>query len=282
MVSREYVHEMKSFDELTFTDNFLFTRVLEMNPKLCVRLTELVTGRKVKALSSDGVSTEHAIKITPDSKGVRLDVVFEDSDALYNIEMQTTKEPGLPKRFRYYQDMTDLSLLQSGAQYEDLKQSYIVFLCTFDAFGQGQVRYEFRNLCVEDPTLELNDETYKLAICAYGKLTEDNPELNALLEYLQGQKSDDPFVMDLDSEVSKAKQSAKTRGEYMRYEIELQRAKDYGRAEGREEGLAEGRLEGSAPFVKLLVEQGMSVEDIAAAGNLTEEEVSAILEATEN
>ena len=53
--------------------------------------------------------------------------------------MQTTKKDNLPKRMRYYQGMIDLNILEKGESYKALKKSFVIFICTFDLFGQGRV-----------------------------------------------------------------------------------------------------------------------------------------------
>lgn len=43
----------KSYDELDFTDDFLFCRILMANEDLCVELVEMITGRKVRGILLD-------------------------------------------------------------------------------------------------------------------------------------------------------------------------------------------------------------------------------------
>lgn len=46
--------------------------------------------------------------------------------------------------------MIDLNHLEMGMPYRELKECYIIFICTFDPFGKGMHRYTFRNTCQED------------------------------------------------------------------------------------------------------------------------------------
>ena len=60
------------------------------------------------------------------TSGIRFDVYSEDdSGIVYDCEMQTSKKDNLPKRTRYYQGMIDLNLLERGADYKELKKSYV-------------------------------------------------------------------------------------------------------------------------------------------------------------
>ena len=79
----------KSYDELGFTDDFLFCRILLENEDICIELVEMITGRKVeKVVHSE---TQKAIRLTHDGRGVRFDVYFFDEyNVVYDIEMQTS------------------------------------------------------------------------------------------------------------------------------------------------------------------------------------------------
>ena len=123
----------KNYEELDFTDDFMFCKVLTNNPELCHELLELVIGKKVGKFTR--LDKQKPIEITADGKGIRFDVYSEDDqDIVYDCEMQTSGNDNLPKRTRYYQGMIDLNLIERGADYSELKKSYIIFICTFDVF----------------------------------------------------------------------------------------------------------------------------------------------------
>lgn len=112
----------KKYDDLTFTDDFMFCKVMTTNPELCHELLELILGKKVGAFTR--LDQQKPIEMTADGKGIRFDVYSEDdSGIVYDCEMQTSKKDNLPKRTRYYQGMIDLNLLERGADYKELKKS---------------------------------------------------------------------------------------------------------------------------------------------------------------
>jgi len=45
-----YELKVKEYDELRFTDNFLFCKVLENNKELCKELLELILGKKIQKI----------------------------------------------------------------------------------------------------------------------------------------------------------------------------------------------------------------------------------------
>ena len=78
----------KSYDELTFADDFMFCKILVNNPDLCEELVSLVVGKDVRIVH---IEKQAPIEETSDGRGVRLDVYVEGDDAtIYDIEMQTT------------------------------------------------------------------------------------------------------------------------------------------------------------------------------------------------
>ena len=90
------------------------------------------------------VDYEETIQMTAKSKGIRLDIYVEDDDnTVFNIEMQTTTYKELPKRSRYYQGIIDLNMIEKDESYDILKESYVIFICTFDFFEKGRSVYEF-------------------------------------------------------------------------------------------------------------------------------------------
>ena len=103
----------KKYDDLTFTDDFMFCKVMTTNPELCHELLELILGKKVGAFTR--LDQQKPIEMTADGKGIRFDVYSEDdSGIVYDCEMQTSKKDNLPKRTRYYQGMIDTIQIFEG------------------------------------------------------------------------------------------------------------------------------------------------------------------------
>lgn len=204
----------KNYDELTFTDDFMFCKVLENNPEICRELLEMILNVKIRKIVC--TNKQKTIEITSDGKGIRLDVYLEDAEnTIYDIEMQTTEQKDLPKRSRYYQGMIDLNLIERGAKYKELKKSYIIFICLSDPFKKGFPLYHFYNTCKEMPDLQLNDEAHKLFVNAKGNIDNATDNMKAFLQYLCGMKTDNSFIKKIDSAVEQAIKHDEWRTEYM-------------------------------------------------------------------
>ena len=109
----------------------------------------------------------------------------DETGKSYDIEMQISNEHNLPKRMRYYQAAIDISFLDKGAHYKALNDSYIIFVCLFDAIGKGDPLYTFENICLEDRKTPLQDGTKKVIINAGAFNKAEDKELKGFLEYLK-------------------------------------------------------------------------------------------------
>lgn len=133
--------------------------------------------------------------------------------------------------------MIDLSLLERGISYQELKECYIIFICTFDPFGGGRHKYTFQNLCREDQNIILQDESVKVFFNTKGTLNDVTDDVKELLQYLDTKETSNDLTRKLDEEVEKARSNKMWRREYMKsllYEMDI---RNEGREEGREEGI---------------------------------------------
>ena len=42
---------IKQYEELTFTDNFMFCKIMENNPAVCKKVLEIILGKRIKEIS---------------------------------------------------------------------------------------------------------------------------------------------------------------------------------------------------------------------------------------
>ena len=191
-----------------------------------------------------GLSDEYVFckVMLKDSRGIRLDIyVCDEEEPVYNVEIQTRNTRELSKRSRYYQALIDLHLLRKGVHYKSLNRSFVIFICTFDVFGAGRHLYTFENICKEEPAILLGDGTTKIFLNTQGTQDGVSPELKAFLNFVAGEKSEDPFVQQLDEEIRHIKSNEEWRREYMTIQELNQEMRDEGIEIGRKEGRAEER-----------------------------------------
>lgn len=210
----------EKWERLTFADNFIFCKVMEDNPEICKELLELLLNIKIDRLEVP--VAERIMKTDFESRGIRFDVYVKDGNGRsFDIEIQTTHSTILAKRARYYQGLMDVDNLQSGADFNSLKESYVIFLCLGDAFGKGLPIYTFRYIADEDKSLCMNDGTVNIFFNAkkYDKMESEN--LKSFFKYLCGKDSSSDFTDRLSALVERIKLNAQWRHRFMTWEQEM-------------------------------------------------------------
>ena len=195
-----------------------------------------------------------SVRETFDTKGVRFDVyLYDDKDRIIK-EMQPVKRDDLMKRTRAYHSLIDLDAMdrQNVKRYADMPEVIVIFICGFDLFKLGRHMYTFRNFCVQERDLMLDDGAATIFLNAKGKADDVSPELKAFLELVNGRSSDDEFVRELERRLSYARQNKNWRQIYMLGKFEKQANIDEGIERGIKMGLKQGLEEGR----KLGLEQG--------------------------
>ncbi|MCQ2613662.1 MAG: Rpn family recombination-promoting nuclease/putative transposase [Treponemataceae bacterium] len=288
----------KSYDELTFTDDFLFSRIMQ-DEEICKGVIEVLLGIQVERI--EYLNAQQEKKFDMEAHGVRFDVYVKDSDRIFDIEIQTEVTDELLKRGRYYQSMIDIDSLYSGQSYRDLKESYVIFICLDDPFDLKYPVYTFKRGIVEAPPEAMfthDDETSLVFYNTSAWAKSEKPELKMFLKYLKTNTAaeESPLVSSIDRAVRHSKRNEKWRRNFMTLAMKLEEAREKGREEGREEGLEAGlkagleegleegaaaqRVQDTAEFAQRLVKMGLSAEQICEATGLSAEDVEKLKAAT--
>ena len=263
---------IKSFDELTFQDNFIFQKVM-LKKHICKAVLERLLDISIKDIVY--IHEEKNLDVRWDTKSVRLDVfVNDDKGTVFNIEMQTSKDmEELVKRTRFYQSILDMYHIQKGQKYTTLNDSYVIFICTFPVFTGHRHKYTFRNVCIEDHDIALNDGATKLFLSTKETQNDVSKPLQAFLDYIDGQKATDELLRDIDDAVHEVKHCEAWKEEYSMLSMDHYKYWKEGMTEGIAEGLAQGEAKGKAEVVIQMLRKQLSLEMIAEVTNFTVEEV---------
>ena len=236
------------WENLRISNDFMFAKVMR-NPELCKGMLERLLDIQIDHIEYP--EEQKVIDLSKDSKSVRLDVYLKDEKGtVYNIEIQTTNKRNLPKRTRYYAGMIDLNAIEKGADYSELPQSFVIFICTFDAFGKGRWRYTFENRCNEDPEIFLEDGTTKIFFHTNGTKGNISEEAKNILKFIADNTAEDDFTEKLAREVQKIKENKEWQVEYMTLLMREREKYKEEIADGRAEGMAEGEIKGAIQVCK--------------------------------
>lgn len=243
----------KRLQDLTIKDNFMFGAVMSIEEN-CIAFLEMVLGFPIEKVV---VSKERSMIYHPEYRGVRLDIYARDEKHThYNVEMQTRRQADLGKRSRYYHSQIDMECLKKGLSYEELPDTFVIFICDFDPFGCGLYYYSFQNECQEDTHAKLRDGNKTIFLSTRGKNKEQMPQsLVKFLKFVEAdlaeseQDFDDELVRQFQTSIRKIKTSREMGERYMLFEELLK--------EERQEGIAEGRQETAREYIlEFLADKG--------------------------
>ena len=266
-----------------FSDDIMFSLVME-DKNICREVITRIIGSEIGEIKN--IITQRTLVNKPKYKFTRLDVCVETTNGiLYDVEIQIANRPFLERRIRYYQSMLDATTARTSSQYEELPDTYIIFICDFDYFKQGMPLYFFKNVCKDNEGLMLNDGTHKIIVNMLEYKKCENKPLKSLLQYIKTNNIADELTRRIDQMVnSNTYQQNALEGFFQFSTIDQDRRKDAfkeGEAKGRTLGLIKGRAEGKAEgayqskceTAKAFKEMGLSIAQIAKGTGLTQEEI---------
>ena len=257
-----------------FTNDFIFALVMR-DPDICKGIAELIIPDEeigeVKIAASENSSPDEKnekdeleivlqayLDFGKDMRGVRFDAYVKTADKWIDIEMQTTNKHDLEKRIRYYQALMDTDCLEKGGRFKDLKNTYVVFICTFDYLGLGEPMYVVESY-IRKNDLHFNDGTSKILL----------NKLRSFYEYINDPtKVGSELIESIDERVQKYN-TPEWRERLVTLEYMIAEAKEEGIAEGEASGRAAEKIEmaramknDKEPIDKIIKYTGLSKEEI--------------------
>ena len=85
-----------------------------------------------------------------------MDILAHDrKGVIYNIEVQNDDAGADPKRARYNSSLLDANITEAGDKYDQLRETYVIFITRNDVLGSGLPIYHI------DRTIEATGEKFK-------------------------------------------------------------------------------------------------------------------------
>ena len=182
-------------------------------------------------------------------------VARDDKDKRYNVEIQQEAEGASPKRARYHSGLLDMNTLNPGQDYEELPNSYVIFITRDDVLGEGLPIYH------ADRVIREIGETFgdgSHIIYVNSSIQDENTALGRLMHDLHCKNADEMYSEVLAQRVTELKETAEG-SESM--------------CEALEKLVQEEVAQKAKETAKALNQEGMSVEKIAQVLREDEETV---------
>ena len=188
-----------------------------------------------------------------------MDCVARDSEGKqFDVEIQQDNEGASPKRARYHSGLMDMNTLNPGQDFDELPESYVIFITRDDILG-----YDFPIYHIDRHIKEADDSFQDEAHIIYvNSRKQEDTELGRLMHDLHCRNADEMHSPVLAKRVHELKDTQKG-VELMCHEME----KIYS------EGMESGELKAKKETALSLAEMGLPVEKIAKAVNHNVNEV---------
>ena len=192
-----------------------------------------------------------------------MDCVARDSTGKqFDVEIQQDNEGASPKRARYHSGLMDMNTLNPGQIFEELPESYVIFITRDDILGYGLPIYH-----IDRQIKELNEAFQDEAHIIYvNSKKQDDTQLGRLMHDLHCKKADEMHSPILAKRVYELKETQKG-VELMCHEME----KIY--SEGMESGEKRGELKAKKETALSMAEEGMNIQKIARLVKVSEKDV---------
>lgn len=269
-------------EKYRISNHLIFALVMQ-DKEICKKLLERIfNGKTVKEivlkseinLDEYEATIEKTIIANPESKSVRLDVLFEGDNSWYDIEMQSDIAYFNPKRLRYYSSLMDINQFNKGERdYNKLKTNYVIFICDFDYYQQDMPIYSFDRYD-EKNKICFGDQSHIIILNAKCSLEKIPEQLKGLYKYVDKDIVDlkDDLVKDMDAKVKEYSKDRRLR-HIMTLADELVIEKRIERELGIKEGIERGIIQGNLNTAKRMKEKSYPIGDISEITGLTFEEI---------
>ena len=198
-----------------------------------------------------------------------MDCVARDSEGKqFDVEIQQDNEGASPKRARYHSGLMDMNTLNPGQDFDELPESYVVFITRDDILGYGLPIYHI-NKKIEELNKNFQDEAHIIYV---NSRKQEDTELGRLMHDLHCKNADEMHSPVLAKRVHELKDTRKG-VELMCHEME----KIY--SEGMENGEKRGELKAKKETALSMAEEGMDIKKIARLVNTSEKDVQQWIDA---
>ncbi len=236
-----YARYMATIENFTMMSD-TFMRSVFKNVECAEYVIRIITGRRNLQITSVVVQQDHK---NLHGHSAILDCVAQDAvGRRFCIEVQQRDSDASPKRSRYYSSILDANTLNPGEEYDDLPESYVIFITATDVLGSGLSLYHIERSVSE--TMDSFDDQSHIIYVNAG--VQDDTELGKLMHDFHCRKASDMYSPILAKRMRELKETQKGIEEMC---VEMETLCN------------EARMEEKREIARSLSDMGMSVGNIA-------------------
>ena len=198
------------------------------------------------------------------NRSVRLDVLATDSTGRkINVEIQRSDKGAGRKRARYNSSMMDANLLRKGEKFDELPETYVVFITEHDVIGDGQPLYKIERY-ISGSNKKFDDGSHILYV--NGAYRDETP-IGKLMHDFSCTAPDDMYYGELAERVRFFKESKE--GISIMCKV-MEDMRNESLKEGMERGVKEGMKKAA---LRMLQAGKYALEEVAEISGLSLEDV---------
>lgn len=262
-LERKRLEDLRRIQSLRLLDDDFMNKVFE--DKACAEfLLQIILERT--DLTVQKVHSQHNLK-NLQGRSVRLDILATDEGGrVYNIEVQRSDKGAGAKRARYNSSLIDANITEPGDNYENLNETYVIFITEHDVLKAGQPIYHIDRM-IQETSASFGDGSHILYVNAQIK---DNTALGQLMHDFACTKAEEMHYPILAKRVRYFKEEQEGVATMSRIfeEIKREAAQEAARKTAREKSIQVAR--------RMLMMGKYSYEEISAISDLTMDEVKAL------
>lgn len=259
--------DLQMLKELRLMDDDFFSEALDGKIEAVEYILNTILERDDIKVKSTKAQVEYK---SATKRSIILDIQAEDANGkIMDIEIQRSDRGSGVKRARFHSSMIDRMLLSKGEDFEDLVDTYVIFITENDKFGKGIPLYHIERRIEEMDYALFSDGAH--IIYVNGEYRNMEHPVGSLMHDFNCKEAKDIVNPLLAEEVRYLKETEGGRSqmckllEEMRKEVAVE-----AEAKGKAEGKAETTMELA---LKMLARGRDSIEEIAEMTGLSLEEV---------
>ena len=260
-------NDLQRIKELRLMDDDFFSEALDGKTKAVEYILNTILERDDIKVKSTKAQVEYK---SATKRSIKLDIQAEDVHGrLMDIEIQRSDRGSGVRRARFHSSMIDRTLLSKGEDFEDLVDTYVIFITENDKFGKGVPLYHIERRIKEMDNALFGDGAHILYV--NGEYRNLEHPVGSLMHDFNCKDAKDMVNPLLAEEVRYLKETEGGQKQMCRLLEEM-------RNEAAEKAKAEGRAEGNHEkavntALKMLLRGRDSIEEIAEITGLSLEEV---------
>lgn len=257
--------ELEAIEKLCLLDDDLMTLVFDRNIEAAELMLNIIFQRSdLKVL--EAVAQREYKNPMVGGRSITIDIYAVDKDKkVYDIEVQRASAGADAHRARFHSSMVDTKMLKAGQNFNEIHDSYVIFITEGDVMGAGCSLYHISRM-VEETGTYFGDGSH--IIYVNGSYKDDNDPVGKLMHDFRCINSVDMFYPELAKQMKYFKETEGGR------EIVCKVFEDL--AEKRAEERAAEEKKASAR--RMIARGKLTLEEIAEDVDLPLEEVKELAE----